>query len=188
MYLFMDTEATYLTHRLFRHRCPSTLLLGEYCLQMLDSVQAGHIQHHLGRCPHCRHEIVRYQHRLNITEARETRLEQLRVWIAQRLPPVAATPAYALRGDEAEVQIFSAENGTQVAIDIQPQANGMQKVVGVVIGAEHAIIDLWQAGELHTQTTVNELGNFQIESLKPGDYELIVASTTFLLHIQKLTI
>lgn len=184
----MDTDAIFLNHHLFRHRCPDTLSLGEYSLQMIDRAQACQIQLHLTRCPHCRRELVGFQRGVEVVPQVESLFERMRVWFARREQPLGGMPAYALRGESDALQIFSAENGTQVAIDIQPQENGFPNIVGVIIGAERAIIDLWHAGELQTQTAADELGNFQIDNLKPGNYELIVASETFLLHIQKLTI
>ena len=182
----MEIDETYLQHRLFRHRCPAPEQIGDYALRFLNADRARLLRGHLGRCPHCRRELVGFQRVLAIEPERKP--GWLSVWRARREPVSADAPVYALRGEEEGPRLYSAENGTQVAIDIQPQPDGYFTLIGVIIGATGAAIDLWQAGTHQSAIAADELGNFQFDALTPGSYELIVADEAFLLHIDPLLI
>lgn len=180
-----------LAAKLFRHRCPSSLMLGDYCVDLLNSAEQQQITTHAQRCPHCRHELAIFQRTLDLQPQREWR-DRLRVWVAKPQHMVEGEPAYALRGEANEPQLFSAENDVQIAINVQPdhEHSGYHAVIGMIIGADSSdfSIDLWLDGRLIDQVSANQLGNFHLTHLAPGDYELIIKGASFLLHIQTLTI
>ena len=186
------TPTQLLTAQLFRHRCPSALMIGEYNIGLLDINSQKQLTQHFARCPHCCRELALYQSALDL-QSQSNWLDRLRVWLVRPDMTLAARqPAYALRGEASELRLFSAENGIQVAINIQPDPKhgGYFAITGMIIGAENADFsaDLWQDGRLIDQVAINELGNFHLSHLAPSCYELILKGTNFLLHIQTLNV
>ena len=181
-----------LQSRLYRNQCPTSLELGEYAIGHSERPAQQKVNLHLYNCPHCRKELSVFQEELKLDGEEQTWLDRIRVWLASPLGSDAMQPAYALRGEEEEPQIFAADNGMQIAINILPDSEhmGYRSVVGMIIGGdiEQIKIDLWLEGSLISQASADELGNFHLNKLSPGDYELMITGPEFLLHIQTLTI
>ena len=192
-----------LTSLLYRIECPSPLELGEYNLGILPAARMEAIAHHLDICPHCRREVAQLESYLAKLapppepNPLEQVVEHVRVLVARLvsggLPgPVALAPAYTgTRGDEpAATRVYQADN---VRVIVETEADmerpGHSTVLGLVIGLEAVRgfeAHLWQTGRRVTTTSIDELGNFVIPGLLPGEYELILASPDLEIHIENV--
>lgn len=194
-----------LTAQLYRITCPSPEELGGYHLGMMPNDQAKAIAQHLGECPHCVHEIAQLKEYLAdlAPVLKPGRLERVRkkarVLVAQlvrgggqigqpRAP--ALTPIYAsVRGETKEPHSYQAED-IHVMVEIQDDAEqpGRKVILGLVIGMEPGKVEahLWQDDRFIAVFPVDELGNFVIPGLVPGNYELILSGPEVEIHIQEL--
>jgi hypothetical protein len=168
------------------------------------------ITHHLDKCLHCRREIAQLESYLAELapppepSPLEQAVEHVRVLVAQLISgglpgPIATGPAYAglayggTRGDESGVPRVYKADDAQVIIEVEADIErpGHRTVLGLVIGLDNVRgfeAHLWQAGQRVTTTPVDELGNFVIPGLPPGEYELILASPELEIHIQNVRV
>jgi hypothetical protein len=121
-------------------------------------------------------------------------LDRIRVLVARLvdLGSRAPTLAYAgTRGEEKGPRIYQA-GGAQIAVEVQEDAGRHDRrvLLGLVTGtALHELAaHLWQAGQRVTTVPVDDLGNFVIPDLAPGQYELILSGPQVEIHIQSLDI
>jgi hypothetical protein len=187
-----------LSNVLYRAFCPEPNELGEYQLGLLTTPRAQEIQAHLAECLHCRTELAQLQSFLKSVEPDlETSLvERVRVWLAERLPSGTAgglTPALAfgLRGDETGVHFYQAGEA-QITLEIQddPGAPGRKTLVGLVLGEEVAGLQahLWRQDQAIQSAEVDELGNFTLNGLEPGKYEIFLSSPDVEIQIKDLEV
>jgi len=187
-----------LSKALYRAFCPETLELGEYQLGMLSSQQTNKIQTHLAECPHCRAELAQLKSFLKEVGADlETSLaDRVRIWIAERIPPGNAGSsgtalAFGLRGEVSSVHFYQAGEA-QITLEVQddPSAPGRKTLVGLVLGDEIAELQahLWQADQAVATAEVDELGNFTLLGLEPGQYELFMSGPDVEIQIKDLEI
>lgn len=196
---------SYLTTRLYRAECPSSMELGEHHLGVLSDERAQAVALHLAECPHCRREVDQLQAYLADLEPSlqpsplEQIKERVRVLIAHLVDEMEShapgmptpAPAYAgLRGEE-EACVYAAGD-VQIAIEVQDDAGrpGRKILLGLVIGAEPGEMQahLWQDERRIATIPVDELGNFVIPDLAPGVYELIVGGPEMEVHVQELQV
>jgi hypothetical protein len=187
-----------LSNALYRAFCPEPNELGEYQLGLLPSPRAKQIQTHLVECPHCRSELAQLTSFLKQVEPDlETSLaERVRVWLAELLPPGiagAAGPALAfgLRGDESGVHFYQAGEA-QITLEVQddPAALGRKSLVGLILGIEAAGLQahLWRQEQAVISAAVDELGNFTLNGLEPGRYEIFLSGPDVEIQIKDLEI
>jgi Putative zinc-finger len=187
-----------LSNALYRAFCPDTHELGEYQLGLLSSPRANQIQTHLAECPHCRAELAQLKSFLKQVEPDlETSLaERVRVWLAELLPPgIAGGPgpalAFGLRGDETGVHFYQAGEA-QITLEIQddPSAPGRKSLVGLILGGEATGLQahLWRQEQAVMSAPVDELGNFTLSGLEPGQYELFLSGPDVEIQIKDLEI
>lgn len=182
--------------RLFRKICPDAQTLGDYYVADLNRVETHRISQHIQRCPHCARELASFQIFLGKPSIQSGLGHQFKVWVAQLLKPPGELgnlqPALALRGETPEPLVFVAEDGVEVALNVQTDAStpGRKTIVGLIneVGDEQIFADLHQEGRYMTTARVDTSGNFTLEGLLPGTYELILRNATFLIHIQRFTI
>ena len=194
-----------LTRLLYRIDCPSPLELGEYHLGMLPAVQMEAIGHHLEECPHCRQEIAQLEGYLADLAPTlqpgplEQAVERVRVLIARLVSggmpgPMAMAPAYAgTRGDESGAPLVYQADDVQVIVEVEADAERPDRktVLGLVVGLDEASdfkAHLWQAGQRVTTTAVDELCNFVLPGLLPGEYELVLAGPKLEIHVQRVQV
>lgn len=187
---------TRLGGRLFRQTCPDAQTLGDYYVASLNRVETRRISQHIRGCPHCARELASFQLFLGQPPTQSGLGHQFKVWVAQLLKPPAdlgnLQPALALRGGIPEPLVFGAEDGVEVALNVQVDAPtpGRKTIVGLIdtVENEQIFADLHQEGGYVTTARVDTSGNFMLEGLLPGTYELILRNATFLIHIQRFTI
>jgi len=191
----------HMTARLYRLSCPSTIELGEYHLGMLPDVQREAVRHHLDTCPHCSSEVAQLKSYLSelTSDLEFSPLEKVKVLIAQLVSdmrpgdlsaPFSLAPVPAgLRGEQ-EGPLFYRAGDAQVTLEIQedPQTPGSRTLVGLLIGIDPAGFQahLWHGTERLAISGVDELGNFSVPDLEPGEYQLILSGPKTEIHIQSL--
>ncbi len=181
-----------LSARLHRIECPQTAELGEYYLHNLSPSQRLLIAAHLRTCLRCREELEELQDYLGSGSGL---VEKLRMVLARRLSPgadlLAAGAPSGVRGDDAEIHQFEAE-GVQITLQFEtdPAQPGRRVAMGLIMGMEPAAtrVLLWRENELATSARVDELGNFVVDDLEPGEYELAIRGPQQELQIQSVQI
>jgi hypothetical protein len=192
-----------LTSRLYRLTCPSPAELGKYHLDFLARDHIAEVARHLVDCPHCTRELAQLKDFLGelTPDLAFSPLRRIRVLVAELIGRAsemgmpgssAPAPAYAgLRGEDEGPYLYQAD-GAQIIVEIQDEAGGQNRKVllGLVTGVDPQALQvhLWEADQLVTTVTVDELGTFVIPNLTPGTYELILSSPEMEIHIQTLTI
>lgn len=199
-----------LTARLYRFTCPSPMELGEYHLGVLPRDRAAAVARHLAECPHCTREVAQLKGYLaGLAPTLEPGplewvKERVRVLVARlvgggpegdllrRMKQTAMAPAYAgIRGGEEGPHLYEADD-VQVAVEIQDDAERQDRkaLLGLVTGIDTRELKahLWQAEQLVTTVSVDDLGNFVVSNLVSGNYELILSGPEVEIHIQALEI
>lgn len=176
-------EQNLLTSRLFRISCPSATELGEYHLRMLTAPQMLMVSQHLRECPHCTKEISQLEEFLSDLGPGPERgvLGMAQVLIARLVSGGKASgatgePAYALRGEGQGPMTFEV-GGILIVIDFQQASDGKLNLLGQVATDQQddwtdATVELWQGDQLQRETTVDDLGTFRFEDLRPGLMDL----------------
>lgn len=197
----LDRLQKRLTSQLYRLTCPSSIELGEYHLHMLPASQMLLIGQHVRQCPHCRREVAGLEDFL-IEPAQQTRLlKPIKVLIARLLSgkeadqeheDFSSAPAFAgLRGEGEEPLIYQADK-LQIVIEVQHDVEeiGLKTLLGLVTGLESNgfTIQASQEGKIITTSSIDENGNFLIDHLAPGLYELILLGPETEIHIQSFTV
>jgi anti-sigma factor RsiW len=192
-----------LTNQLYRLTCPAPAELGEYHLDLLPPDRFAEVTSHLIDCPHCTQEMAQLKDFLGelTPDLAFSPLRRIRVLVAQLMGRAsemgmpgspAPAPAYAgLRGEDEGPYVYQAD-GAQIIVEIQDDAGGQDRKVllGLVTGVDPQALQvhLWEADQLVTTATVDELGTFVIPNLAPGTYELMLSGPEMEIHIQALTI
>ena len=193
------------TTRLFRAACPSALELGEYHLGMLPAATTAYLQQHLAVCPHCTQELAQLT---SFMEGPDPYLrsdplaaikQSVRVLVARltsgsqfgRFPgqPVLSPALAGLRGDSAGPLTYEAGDA-QIILEVQDDQEqaGRRAIIGLVMGLanQDVAVHLWRDEQLVVTGAVDTFGNFSIDDLTPGAYELFVTGELTEIHVQDL--
>ena len=178
-----------LTARLYRITCPSPLELGEYHLQkyqlrILPSPQILVIAQHIRECPHCEAEVAQLENFLkDLTADVKPDPIPVRVLIARLLggPGEGSAPMPALRGERKGPIILEAE-GVVITLDVEPGSNGQVSILGQVAADDqdqwtNASVALQQADIPQQTTSLDDLGSFRFEAVRPGAIRIMISST-----------
>lgn len=175
----------HLQRRLYRFDCPSSLVLGEYDLGLLDPLERTRIAAHVVECPRCTAELRMLRDFLAIPDDAPpvATMERLRRIVATLLPPPPRTSPYAsLRGaDDATTRTYQAGDVT-ITLDLgAPVRRGRTNLVGLlwqngddpetIAGSAVALLD--EQGGRQT-TAIDDVGNFTFDDITPGAYQLEV--------------
>lgn len=207
----LATQEKQLLASLYRSQCPSPLTLSEYHIGFLSAVATRAIDLHLHSCPHCRHEIQQLTDYLAAVaptldiEPSPTLWERSRILVTrlvEELPNFGALNGLStggamatagLRGGAMGVQLVYAADEVQVIIDVQTDlAHPAQRMLlGLLLGLDtpqNVTAQLWHADQPVATALVDELGNFILDNLTPGAYDLILSDDTIEVHVQALVI
>ena len=170
---------------LYRHTCPDSTELGEYHLSMLSKGKTQAIKKHLAQCPHCTRELAELVRFMGTEHAAvaPNLSERVRVLVAQLVSGLqsglpAPAPAYALRGIERGILVYQVDD-IQVNLDIQPnpESPGDKNILGLITGhpAQGYQVNLMVEGSSIASAEVDEIGNFVLQKVPLGGYQLLVS-------------
>lgn len=171
-----------LRKQLYRITCPSSDQLLAFRQQWLDSSQMREIQLHVSSCPHCAADL-----RL-LTDADSAPdppgPSARRRIVAELAAPRAASPFApiygALRGAAGGQYAYRAEH-MQLMIDVERAAAypGRLTLLGLLLPDDsyaerlnNATASLLHDDAIITTAPLDDLGNFVLEDVAPGDYSL----------------
>lgn len=193
--------------RLYRVACPSSLELGEHHMSLLPAARSAAVRQHVAVCPHCAQELAQldaflsspdpYLHpapwqaikrNVQVIVARLTNGPQLGGLFGQ---PARAPALAGLRGEERRPLTYEAGDA-QIILEVQnsaPQA-GRKTLMGLVLGwdTEETMVRLWRDERLVSTVPLDAFGNFTIDDLAPGPYEMFVTHEPAEVYIQDLNI
>jgi hypothetical protein len=181
---------------LYRGSCPSAEQLCNYQAGLLSKVQAKATAAHLMKCPHCSRELlIDYGEEPPASPAIGI-FDQLRLWIAQLLPPSPdpLTPAYQLRdrGQDQPHLYYYVAGEVQISISIEDEPNSWstKQLTGLIAGIEnHDLqVHLWQGEQLCALTVVDDAGTWTIPHQAPGAYEVMLHSSQVKIRVPDLQI
>lgn len=166
--------------RLYRSTCPSPLEMGDYHLGLLPASQALVVAQHIRECPHCRREVAELEEFMAGPDARSDLFETAKVLLAQ-LVGGGATPALGtLRGESKGPLIFEAD-GVVITLDVQPGPKGQVSILGQVAADDQdqwtgAKVELQQADSPQMTASLDDLGSFRFEEVRPGSIQITITS------------
>jgi anti-sigma factor RsiW len=193
------------TTRLFRAACPSALELGEYRLGILPAATSAHLQQHLASCHYCAQELLQLASFMDGPDPylRPDSLAAIKQSIHVLVARLASRPQFSgltgqpafypslagLRGEAAGPLTYEAGDA-QIILDIQndQQHTDRKSIVGLLIGGDdqNVQVHLWHDEQRIVSTAVDTFGNFSIDGLAPGAYELFLTGEHSEIHIQDL--
>ena len=105
---------------------------------------------------------------------------------------VSSAPAFAgLRGEAGETFIFQAGN-IQIVIEVQEDLEqpGLKVLMGLATGVDsnEFIFQASQEGKIITTASVDEIGNFVLSHIAPGNYELTLVDPDTEIRIPSFTV
>lgn len=169
--------------RLYRITCPSPLELGEYHLRILPSSQMLVIAQHVRACPHCEAEVAQLVNFLKdlTPDVKPGLRAPIRVLVARLVGGNEPALRLALRGESKGPLIFEAD-GVVITLDVQPVSSGQISILGQVAADEQhqwtsALVELQQADMPPITTSLDDLGAFRFEAVRPGATQITITST-----------
>jgi hypothetical protein len=148
---------------------------------LLDSQKLVIVQH-IRECPHCRREMAEFEEFLAQPDVRPGLTETTKVLLARLIGGFGSTPAFgALRGESKGPLIFEAD-GVVITLDVNPGPNGQVSILGQVAADDQ---DQWTGASVELQeadippliTSLDDLGAFRFEAVRPGVTKFIITST-----------
>lgn len=178
-----------LRRALYRFDCPDPHTLGEYELDLLDPTDRMRVAGHVTECDECRADLRTLRGYLAApTTVQQPVIERMRRVIAKLFVPTPGLAHSGLRGaSDTSSRIFEAGD---ITISIAPrQTPG--SMIGLVLAPEplegHEVRVLPREGAA-TRTVIDELGNFLVEGLAPGQYALEIELAGGILVIEDLQV
>jgi hypothetical protein len=174
-----------LRQRLFRILCPSSDDLLSYLQGWLEERRQAQIRAHLRDCPHCAGELRLLAEASHAPPPAPTPISRLRRVVAVALAPraqMALAPVYGgMRGAAGSGQYAYRAENLELTLDVQRAAGrpGRVVLVGMVYNDDGMSDEIGRAtaslllNELVISSALlDELGNFVIDDIAPGDYSL----------------
>jgi hypothetical protein len=190
-----------LKKQLYRVECPSPMELGEYHLRLLPASRKLLVAQHVRECPLCRQELARLEEFMLEPVAQPDLVRSVQVMVARLLGGKEAgqkredfswSPAFSgLRGAGEEPFIYEADH-IQIVIEVQDDVEqmGHKTLLGLVMGLESKdfAIQISQEDRMVASTSVDEIGNFILSHLAPGNYKFMLSGPSIEIHIPSLTV
>lgn len=174
-----------LSKRLYRVLCPSSDELVAYQQGWLRNGQRVALRDHLRDCPHCAADLRLLVEAADVPLiAPQPRMQTLRRVIAQLLEPPSLSPlgpVYgAMRGSAPGGQyVYRAEN-IEIMLDVERATGHSGRLVlfGALLRGDSpkdlnsASASLLCDDAIVSSAMLDELGNFMLDDITPGDYSL----------------
>ena len=167
--------------RLYRSTCPSSMELGDLHLGLLPDSRKPVVAQHVRECPHCRRELAELQGFLAEPDVQSGLLEPVKRLVAQLINSGSAPAFGALRGESKGPLTFEAD-GVVITLDVSSGPNGQMSILGQVAADDQ---DQWTGANVELQqvdippltTSLDDLGAFRFEAVRPGATKFIITST-----------
>ena len=170
--------------RLYRINCPSPMDLGDYHLRLLPASQTLVVAQHVRECPLCAKELDQLETFLK--DETSASGSPFRMLIARLKGAMSSTGsplssgAVALRGEKKGPITFEAD-GIVITLDIQPGSNGLASILGQVAAEDQdnwigAAVELQQADAPQLTASLDDLGVFSFEAIRPGSIQITITS------------
>jgi hypothetical protein len=183
--------------RLYRIDCPPTEDLGDLHLGALTDDRRVALESHIEHCPHCRRELAQLDLYLDslAAELDLSIADRVRVLIARLVrgggSPIFGMAPVGVRGDGDESLLYEAGE-TQMALEILPSLDipGRSDLFGLISGGDMAnmTIHLLHHGRLIAATDVDSVGNFVLNDLDSGTYELTLRGPSLEVQVPDLRV
>jgi len=165
--------------RYYRSTCPSPIELGDYYLGLLPESRKPVIAQHVRTCPLCKHDLAELEEFLAEPDVVPNLLDTAKVLFAQ-LVGAGATPAGALRGESKGPLTFEAD-GVVITLDVNQGRSGQVSILGQVAADDQdswtgANVELQQVNTLSLTTSLDDLGAFRFEAVRPGATKFMITS------------
>jgi len=198
-----------LSNALHRFDCPSPDTLRAYYWQELSKAESHRLENHLQTCPLCTAELAELQTFMqedvpspqnswsqNLRERVQAVADQMRLVIATLVTPNApqlataalrSEPIPTQQGDAQTVLLFEADD-TDISLLVQKEHNGLLRLAGQLFtteltpGSSCKLIPATGEG-VAVQAQIDDTGNFIVNQLPPGAYQLVV-----LLHDKSIVV
>lgn len=179
-----------LRKQLYRVTCPTPVELGDYHLGLLPAPQVLVVAQHLRECPLCRREVAELQDFMDDLIPEISLLGTARVIMARLVSGQTGSgnhlkngfmpSSVALRGETKGLITLEAE-GILIVLDLQRTDGEGVNIVGQVAAEDQdqwtgALVEFRQGNELQSSATVDDLGAFQADGIRPGPKELRMIS------------
>lgn len=169
--------------RWYRSTCPSSMELGDYHLGLLPASQTLVVAQHVRECPHCRREIAELEEFLAEPDVPPDILGTAKVLFARLIGAgtESGSAAFgALRGESKGPLVFEAD-GVVITLDVSPGPNGQVSILGQVAADDQdqwtgARVELQQADTPPLTTSLDDLGAFRFEAIRPGATKFMITS------------
>jgi anti-sigma factor RsiW len=184
----------------YRSACPTAHELGEYVLGMLAGERVRSVAAHLADCPHCAKEAAQLASYLEMLrpDIEVSPLRRMHTLVAELihgaqrgaalgLPRLA--PAYAgLRGAEEGGTLIYRAGDWQATLETEEDEAqpGRRVLLGLLTGPAlpGALARLWRSDAEVAAAPVDQVGNFTLAGVEPGDYALVIESGEVEIRIQ----
>lgn len=166
-----------LHRRLYRFDCPEAHTLGEYHADMLPAEQRMSVAAHLVSCDECRAELQSLRAYLAApTSVPESLASRARRVVATLFQPPPGLAVSGLRGAaQGSTRVFEAGDVT-VTVAPGPSRGSLVGLVVMPARAPAALAGRAVRFSAHdgpgAETTLDEMGNFEVDALRPGLYAL----------------
>lgn len=175
-----------LSRSLYRVDCPAAEALGEYQLDLLDAPEREQVARHVALCPHCAEEVAGLGRYLRLVAA------DLAFTPAGRVRVIFAVPLLAGQEDDDSLLHYRAEDAQIIlALAAQDGDGGHFRLAGRIEGAPSNLYaslcpKTLPRSESVLSADVAPSGEFAIESVPQGMYELSLQGTTVEYRIDAL--
>jgi hypothetical protein len=181
----LESMQQLLRQRLYRILCPSTTEMLSYQQGWLEQSRQIQLRAHLEECPHCSGEMRLLAEAANAPPFGEVLLGSLRRVVAVALMPrgrPTLAPIYGgLRGGRLGAHYAYRAENMQLTLNVQRAVgrSGQVVLVGMLIDEDGMVQEfgastasLLREEWVITSSTIDELGNFVLEDIIPGNYSL----------------
>jgi hypothetical protein len=179
-----------LRKQLYRVTCPTPVELGDYHLRLLPAPQLLVIAQHVRECPLCRREVADLENFLDELAPKVSLLGTAKVLIARLIGGNTgeSAPAFAALRGEAKGPIILEADGVVITLDIQAEVNGQASILGQLAADDQdqwtgAKVELQQADSSQLTASMDDLGAFRFEEVRPGAIQITIRSL-YGIHVQ----
>ena len=190
-------EEAKLFDQLFRVECPTSLLLGEWHLGLLDKTTSQMISNHIDLCSECENELVVMAEMLDQplfqTASKHTfqqkrgfgLLKRIVMTLEQALSNIGTQSApVALRGDSWNA--YYSGGDYLLSLTRQEQEQGSALIGSILADSVAGQATLKEESGLIYEAPITDSATFSFDGVTPGEYELVITTQETQLVVPQL--